>query len=178
MPEENDWLKKFKTIRNNIIQAYRRAGQYLEQYSQVRGNLRVLEGGAGCGVATRILVEALKKYESWQGFDGYEISSEKSRIPTKLLEGCEKVVCYTSLDTNQDPLAQGHAAGSYDVVILNSFLHLSASVTMTMVSIRPLLKPGGLLIMVGLEGELAHNLIYGLLDDFWNGTIVHVFFLF
>jgi acyl transferase domain-containing protein len=176
MKEGNCWLTKFMDISKNIMQVYRRASQYLEQFSQARGSLKVLEAGAGCGVATRSLIEALKKPEKSRVWGDYEIASDTSNIPSKLLEGCEKGLSYTSLNINQDPLVQGHAAGSYDVIILNSFLHLSASVTTTLASVHPLLKPGGVLIMVGTTGELAHNSIYGLLNDFWKGMILHVSF--
>lgn len=74
-------------------------------------------------------------------------------------------------DLEHDPLDQGYAPGSYDVVAGSLVVHATAELEKTLHHIRKILKPGGFLVI----GEGSHNcttggFIFGPLAGWWLGV--------
>lgn len=74
-------------------------------------------------------------------------------------------------DLEQDPLEQGYAPNSYDVVVGSLVVHATAELEKTLRRIRKVLKSGGFLVI----GEGSHNcttggFIFGPLAGWWLGV--------
>ncbi|NJP43479.1 non-ribosomal peptide synthetase [Actinacidiphila epipremni] len=107
--------------------------------------LRVLEVGAGVGGTSTDLVPALA------GHDVDYLFTDVSQF--FLAEARERFaphpwVRYGLFDINEDPVAQGLAANSFDVVLCANVLHNSDDAARTLARLREVLVPGGWLVFM------------------------------
>jgi amino acid adenylation domain-containing protein len=107
--------------------------------------IRLLEIGAGFGTSTASILPTLPA-----GRTEYVYTD----ISTYFLhEAQEKFaqysfVKYGLLDIEKNPYAQGYALHDFDIVIAASVLHATKNITETLMHIRSLLKPYGLLLLL------------------------------
>ena len=131
--------------------------------------LRILEVGGGGGALT------------WQLLDGWpgdteityhftDVSALRVRQAREraAAEGRSNVRCST-FDITRDPVEQGFAPGTYDLVLAYNVVHLAPVVRDGLDHLRRLLAPGGVLGMVELATvPLWMNMIWGLAPGWWG----------
>src|SRR6202041_1796680 len=78
---------------------------------------------------------------------------------------------YEVLDIERDPLAQGFAERSFDIVIAANCLHATGDLRASLAHVAQLLAPGGMLVL--LEATLPErwvDITFGLTDGWWKFT--------
>jgi thioesterase domain-containing protein/malonyl CoA-acyl carrier protein transacylase/SAM-dependent methyltransferase/acyl carrier protein len=134
-----------------------------------RGSLRVLEIGAGRGDLTWRIADRLGP-----GADiDYRFTDVSGLQVRKALRQAEARglgwLRGGHYDINADPVDQGFAAGSYDLVLGFNVVHVAASVPDALRRLARLLRPDGVLGLVELTtAPLWTHLVYGLLPGWWD----------
>ena len=128
--------------------------------------LRILEVGAGTGGTTGSILPLLPRDRTDYVFT--DVSAGFFGAAEERFAACP-FVSYRVLDIERDPLEQGFAAGSYDLVVASNVLHATRDVTASARRCRSLLAPGGELVLFEvLAGRAWHDLTFGLLEGWWR----------
>ena len=128
--------------------------------------LRVLEIGAGTGGTTTYVLPLLPADRVEYTFTDLS--------PLFLDRAAEQFAAYpflrrAILDIERDPASQGFEAAAYDIVIAANVLHATADLRQSMLNVRSLLAPGGLLFLLeGVAPERWVDLSFGLTDGWWR----------
>ncbi|WP_044562063.1 SDR family NAD(P)-dependent oxidoreductase [Azospirillum sp. B4] len=131
------------------------------------GPLRVLEIGAGTGGATVGLVAALDRAGRPFTYTYTDVSPRFLDLGRQLFPGRADLT-FAALDIDADPVAQGFAAGSFDLVVASNVLHAGRDLGTCLDHAKRLLKRGGLLLLneMTAPSDLA-TLTFGLTDGWW-----------
>ncbi|KAH6617173.1 hypothetical protein F5144DRAFT_660065 [Chaetomium tenue] len=130
--------------------------QHLADHSG-RGEIRILELGAGTGGTTSHLLEHLAA----SGL-GHKLRYTFTDLSASLYPFME----YAVLDIEQSPPA--HLLGRFDMVISTNCIHATRDLTRSCTHIRRTLREGGLLCLVELTQNLFwFDLVFGLLEGWW-----------
>ncbi|KAF2971310.1 hypothetical protein GQX73_g2264 [Xylaria multiplex] len=138
-------------------------------------NLRILEVGAGTGAMTARTLFALEEGETRDGgmkFTHYtytDISPAFFEQAQSKFEKFEERISYRTLDLEIDPTQQGFEAGSYDLIIAASVMHVTSDLGRTIQGVRTLLKPGGHLLYVEpvVPDSIIMHFGWGVLPGWW-----------
>ncbi|XTI91351.1 polyketide synthetase, partial [Cenococcum geophilum] len=143
--------------------------QQVTQFGHRYPHMNVLEIGAGTGGATKRIFKKLgKKFGSYTYTDISTGFFEKAK---EVFEEFESKMTFKALNIEKDPIEQGFAEHSYDLIVASLVLHATHEMEVTMRNVRSLLKPGGYLIMLELGDyiEMRTGLIFGCLSGWWMG---------
>lgn len=128
--------------------------------------------GAGTGGATKNILRAIG-----HSFDIYtftDISSSFFENAAEALTPWRDRMVFKVCNAEQDPVEQGFAEGTYDVIIAYMVVHATAKLDESMRNLRKLLRPGGFLIMGegSSDGALqaGAGFIFGTLPGWWRGV--------
>ncbi|KAI0183336.1 hypothetical protein EV127DRAFT_302692, partial [Xylaria flabelliformis] len=106
------------------------------------------EVGAGTDGAIRVILRALSSpdlgYKQYRTYTFMDISSV-FLSPAASSLSVYKDVCFTLLDIEADPLAQGFEA-QYDVIVASYCLQATTRISETLRNCKIILKPGGKLV--------------------------------
>ncbi|KAL4792162.1 hypothetical protein BDV19DRAFT_392334 [Aspergillus venezuelensis] len=147
-------------------------GKIISQLAERYPHLNILEVGAGTGGATTRVLQGLNnKFLSYTFTD---VSSGFFEGAAEMFSEQKDRMVFKTFDCGQDPVAQGYAEGTYDVIVAFLVIHATPDLDLTMRNIRKLLKPGGFLIV----GEGTNNgqpygsagFIFGSLPGWWLGA--------
>jgi len=147
-------------------------GKIISQLAERYPHLNILEVGAGTGGATtRVLQGLSNKFLSYTFTD---VSSGFFEGAAEMFSEHKDRMVFKTFDCGQDPVTQGYAEGTCDVVVAFLVIHATPDLELTMRNIRKLLKPGGLLVV----GEGTNNgqpygsagFIFGSLPGWWLGA--------
>ncbi len=128
--------------------------------------LRILEVGAGTCGTTVHLVEALRPVIA--EYICTDISPVFARRAGARL-AAYPFVTHRDLDLEHDPVAQGFAPASFDLVVAADAVHTTRDVTATVRRLRAMLRPGGMLALVELtRAPLWPDVTFGLLPGWWS----------
>ncbi|KAI0450748.1 hypothetical protein F5B21DRAFT_507934 [Xylaria acuta] len=132
-------------------------------------NMKILEVGAGTGVATkRVFSEIEKTFSSYTFTD---ISSGFFERAQDIFSSYGNRMLYKVLDISRCVSSQGFNEHSYDLVISSAVLHATPSLQDTLSNVRRLLKPGGFLVVFELQPvSTAMGTIFGALPGWWLGA--------
>jgi NADPH:quinone reductase-like Zn-dependent oxidoreductase/SAM-dependent methyltransferase/acyl carrier protein len=129
-------------------------------------HLRVLEIGAGTGGTTGSVLPVLPAGQTEYHFTDlsaafFDAAANRfSQYP---------FLKYRVLDIERDPSSQGFGRHEYDLILAANVLHATRNIRQTMVHVRQLLAPGGLLVLSeGLERQAWLDLTFGMLDGWWR----------
>jgi acyl transferase domain-containing protein/acyl carrier protein/protein-L-isoaspartate O-methyltransferase len=130
--------------------------------------IRILEVGGGTGGTASYVARILPSTRTEYVFT--DIS------PLFATRGAEKFreypfFRYEVLDIERDPIAQGFAEQSFDVVIAANCLHATGDLRASLAHVAHLLAPGGMLVL--LESTLPErwvDITFGLTDGWWKFT--------
>ncbi|MEO8804873.1 MAG: beta-ketoacyl synthase N-terminal-like domain-containing protein [Burkholderiaceae bacterium] len=115
-------------------------------------SLRVLEIGAGTGGTSSALLPALPADRTTYRFtDVSDFFLDRAR--TRF--AAYPFMSFGLLDMDQDPLAQGYAPHSFDVIVSANAVHASRDLRLTLVRLHDLLAPGGVLVLVESTVHMA-----------------------
>lgn len=151
--------------------------QYLSAYATKKPVLNVLEVGASTSNNTQTMFDALREQKNV----AYTLTDSSLSVLQQTKSSITRdFLKIKSLDINRDPLEQGFSPNSYDAILVNNILHTANSLEETLVNLRKLLVPGGVLALVGLSDiSPAYSLIFGMNENLWSGmcftTHIHHF---
>jgi acyl transferase domain-containing protein/SAM-dependent methyltransferase len=140
--------------------------------SHTRPTLRILEIGAGTGATTKTILRTLADGRNTPAYAVYTFTD----ISSGFFPAAQDRFAYAPnmefkvLDVSQDPQDQGFQEGSYDIIIAANVIHATPSLHDTLVNMRSLLRPDGLLIMTEVCSLLrSTNFIFGNFSGWWLG---------
>ena len=131
--------------------------------------LRILEVGGGHGLFTWQLLEG------WHDRDN--VDYHFTDISTLLVRRAAKYartngirgVRFSTYDMTRDPVEQGLAAGSFDLVIAYNVIHVAPSVHTALRHLRSLLSPSGAVSLVEVTDVTRwSHLLWGLAPGWWD----------
>ena len=129
--------------------------------------LRILEVGAGVGSATEAVLPRLPAGQFDYVFT--DISAGFFANAEARFGGKDASMDYRMLNIEQDPVSQGFAAHSFDLVLACNVLHATRFLDETLTHCQTLLAPSGCLVAVeNLQGQSFSDLIFGQLDGWWR----------
>ncbi|KAI0008838.1 hypothetical protein F4779DRAFT_628218 [Xylariaceae sp. FL0662B] len=138
----------------------------LSHLKHLRPNLRVLELGAGTGIATRKILNDLNGL-----YSKYTFSDTSNRLFSIAQEKFQEVknLEFEVLDIGTNLESQGFDEKEYDIVIATNVIHRTADITASLRNIRKLLSPNGRIILQEVDPSCkwAH-LVLSLDKDFMS----------
>jgi ubiquinone/menaquinone biosynthesis C-methylase UbiE len=141
-------------------------GEYLSHFATNKSVQNVLEVGASTSNVTGTLLGAL----SGEKRISYTLTDRSLPILEQMRASLKGSFKLKALDINQDPVEQGFSPGSFDLVIVNNILYTANSLVGTLMNLRRLITPGGVLILAGFSSmSPAYNLIFGMNENMWSG---------
>ncbi|HEY0844910.1 MAG TPA: amino acid adenylation domain-containing protein [Noviherbaspirillum sp.] len=150
---------------NEVQDAYnRQVAQLVARIAGERGQLRVVEVGAGTGATTAAILAALPQSATveycFTDVSPAFLSRAKARFPN---------LHFALLNIERDPCSQGFGEGIADLVIANNVLHATADIGVTLANVYRLAAPGGALVL-NEQTELQPfiHLIFGLTEGWWR----------
>ena len=167
---------------NMLIQMYTQAyglkssltmfKHWFDLQSHKNPNMSVLEIGAGTGSATFPILETIGgsdgKTPRLGSYCYTDISPAFFSDATALLEPWLEFLDFKRLDIERDPVEQGFAAESFDILAASNVLHATKCIDDTLAHCFKLLKPGGTLVIGELTFSLDHTgIIFGTLPGWW-----------
>ncbi|KAK5653765.1 hypothetical protein OQA88_7922 [Cercophora sp. LCS_1] len=149
---------------------YAQMGEYVQTLVHKDPFLKFLEIGAGTGGATFKLMERMQRDDRLlvENYTYTDISAGFFETARERFSKWTSQIDFKTLDISRDPLQQGYAAHSFDVIVASIVLHATPLMDITMANVRKLLKPGGRLILMELTAvAAAQNAIFGTLEGWW-----------
>ncbi|KAI2936356.1 hypothetical protein CBS63078_867 [Aspergillus niger] len=158
---------------------------FVDLLAHQNGGMKFLEVGGGTAAATRHLINAL----SMNGPSGVTESSNSpgslrceqycfTDVSATFLEKArdefsdhQSQMSFQTLDIEKDFSEQGVSDGTYDVVVANAVLHITADLENTFRNVRKSMKTGGKLILTEFlqPDGWALGFIFGLFPGWWVG---------
>ncbi|KAL5052317.1 hypothetical protein BDW71DRAFT_202434 [Aspergillus fruticulosus] len=178
---ETNMLEEFRV--NNVLDEYYEKGfgflqsglwmsRTIAQLAERYPHLSILEIGAGTGGATKRILRHLG--DKFLRYTFTDVSSGFFEKGAEVFAEYKERMVFKTLDCGQDPVAQGYAEGSYDVVVASLVIHATPDLDVTMRNIRKLVKPGGFLVVAdGSNNGQPHGtggFIFGPLPGWWLGV--------
>ena len=130
-------------------------------------HLRVLEIGAGTGGTTGSVLPVLPAERTEYHYTDLSAGFFDARRHGSPIIRCQ---VYRVLDIERNPGEQGFGRHQYDLVLAANVLHATRNIEETVVHVRQLLAPGGLLVSLGkgLDRLAWLDLTFGLLEGWWR----------
>ncbi|PWY66108.1 putative hybrid NRPS/PKS enzyme [Aspergillus heteromorphus CBS 117.55] len=142
----------------------------VEQIVHRYPHMKVLEIGAGTGMATKKVIQRVG--HSFGSYTFTDISSGFFENAREIFASHQDQMVYKVLDAEKDPVAQGFGEQSYDLIIASFVLHATSHLETTLRNLRRLLKPGGYVVMLEVTNLEQSRLgyIFGSLPGWWLGA--------
>ncbi|KAL9595199.1 MAG: hypothetical protein Q9219_006593 [cf. Caloplaca sp. 3 TL-2023] len=161
-----DKLRKFYRSYHLLNHACEAGGAVVSFLMDQKPNMRILEIGAGTGASTGSILRTLGT--SFESYDFTDISPGFFADAKEELKEWGPKISYRRLDIEEDPMAQGFEAGSYDLVIAANVLHATKNISKTLKNVRSLLRPGGKALIGEIVLQLiSAALVFGILPGWW-----------
>jgi len=175
--QDQDLIEKFYDETNEIPEAFKLVGRYLEALVHKNPGMKILEIGGGTGATTKFLNMTLElehaqklglhKYSTYDFTDISRsfLDKAKDRFRNNRMN-------FKLLDIEKDPVTQGFEESSYDMIIAANVFHATPNLHETIQHARKLLKPGGklLLMEVCAPQHVLTGFVFGLLPGWWLST--------
>jgi acyl transferase domain-containing protein/2-polyprenyl-3-methyl-5-hydroxy-6-metoxy-1,4-benzoquinol methylase len=134
--------------------------------------MKILEVGAGTGSMTlpvlKVLSESGGSLPRLSSYCFTDISPSFFEKASEMLEQWSSLMEYKKLDIEKDPIGQGFAPESFDVIVASNVLHATSRVDVTLKNCLKLLKPGGKITIGEITWKSDHiGLIFGTMPGWW-----------
>ncbi|KJR81416.1 polyketide synthase [Sporothrix schenckii 1099-18] len=184
---QGDVLGQYYAHNPRMARQYQQAAVYVDLLAHKNPHMRILEIGAGTGGATLPLLHALgggadgrNTLPRFASYDVTDISSGFFEAVQAKTQPWASLLRFRRLDIERDPVAQGVAAGAYDLVVAANVLHATRNMARTVRHARRLLRPGGTLLLIELVrvpqqrvSTAAVGNIFGIFDGWWVAEEPH-----
>ncbi|MCB2354690.1 condensation domain-containing protein [Clostridium estertheticum] len=160
---------------NSNMEGNKLAAQCIKECIKMRlgkyakGNkVRILEVGAGVGVATSYVLEAIKEYVENVEYYYTDISKSLVEYGQNTYGSKYPFVIFKKLDLEKDAKSQGFDLNNFDLVLAVNVIHATRNIKQTIGRIKKLMKRNGTFLL--LEGTCRQDfstLTFGLLDGWW-----------
>ena len=142
--QEFSFGRYFNQIAAGVLSGWLRAHSCRMQ----RQPLRILEVGGGTGGTTASLLPELAAYAQQQAVH-YEFTDISALFTGRASEkfAAYDFLQYRQFDLQKSAAEQGFAAASYDLIVAANVIHATQHIGHALDNLRPLLKPGGSLVM-------------------------------
>ncbi|KAJ5113444.1 hypothetical protein N7456_001978 [Penicillium angulare] len=135
-------------------------------------HMNILEIGAGTGGATKAIFREID--DNFRSYTYTDISAAFFENAASLFSQHKDRMIFKTFDAEKDPLSQGFAEGTYDLVVAFFVIHATSDLERALRHIRRMLKPGGFLVVgegqEGMNGVASSGFIFGTLPGWWLGT--------
>lgn len=140
----------------------------VKQLAHQHPRMRIVEVGAGTGGTTRAVLNALgTQYTSYTYTDISTGFFENAR--TVFSQHINKLA-FKTLNIENNPVDQGFAEGTFDMVVSSNCLHATRSLGETLRHCRQLLRPGGRLVLLEITQDfLPTQLVMSTLPGWFLG---------
>ncbi|ORY61265.1 putative polyketide synthase [Pseudomassariella vexata] len=166
---ESGLLDDYYTVGFGFKQVCKWLSRVLVQICNRYPHMNILEIGAGTGGATKSILPALDR--NFLSYTFTDVSAGFFDNAATLFSDYKDQMRFKVFDLEKDPLDQGYAEGSYDVIVGSLVVHATAELEKTMHYLRRLLKPGGLLVIgEGCRNCTTGGFIFGPLAGWWLGV--------
>ncbi|KAI1407896.1 putative polyketide synthase [Hypoxylon sp. FL1857] len=180
---ETTMLEQFRSDGNDILDRYYAEGtitkhlanwvaRAIKQIVDRHPHMNILEVGAGTGGATKAILNEIG--DSFSSYTYTDISAGFFENASSVFSQYGEKMVFKTLDVEKDPVQQGYAEATYDLVIAFFVIHATSDLEHSLHNIRKLLKPGGFLaIGEGADngtGTATSGFIFGTLPGWWIGT--------
>ncbi|MFS0518811.1 beta-ketoacyl synthase N-terminal-like domain-containing protein [Nostoc sp. UIC 10607] len=146
-------------------------------YQQEKQPLRILEVGAGSGLLTQVVAKELsqltsQKVEYWVT----DISpSFMEQLQHRIADNGFDFIQTRVFDISRDPITQGYAPGSFDVILALNVVHATPNIENTLFNLRSLLAPNGILALIeATKMPPWIDMIWGLSKGWWQFEDTHL----
>ncbi|KAI0481329.1 polyketide synthase [Xylariaceae sp. FL0804] len=165
----------YETLPRLQKRSFVQLGHLIAQYAVKQPGASVLEIGA-TGAATAHVLRAFEARGSDEGASGtllgqYDFTNASRDSLEAAKEKCpswESLVSFKQLDIFTDPLTQGFAANSYDLVVASGVARDTPDLPQMLAHVRRLLRPGGRLMLVETtRPRLDTQVVFGGLPGSW-----------
>ncbi|OIW26902.1 beta-ketoacyl synthase domain-containing protein [Coniochaeta ligniaria NRRL 30616] len=150
------------------------AATYMRALVHKSPNPNVLVIGGGTGGAALPLIQTMERSNgSRLPVDMYTCTEASTdlleRARSRFDDRWAAPIGFKTFDPSHDPLAQGYAAQSFDLVVASMVSYAAARTDATVARLRKLLRLGtGRLMLVELTAvAAAHTAVFGTLDGWW-----------
>jgi acyl transferase domain-containing protein/SAM-dependent methyltransferase len=134
--------------------------------------MKIIEIGAGTGSMTLPVLQILSKSSgSMPRLSSYcftDISPSFFEKASETFEQWSSLMEYKRLNIENDPIDQGFAPESFDIIVASNVLHATSRVDATLKNCLKLLKPGGKIVIGELTWKSDHiGFIFGTMPGWW-----------
>ncbi|KAJ3577384.1 hypothetical protein NPX13_g3183 [Xylaria arbuscula] len=147
-------------------------GKFVRLLCHKRPNLRILEVGAGTGATTELILRDLTDGSSLPFYSQYMFTDISAGFFSQARERFPYAanIDFQVLDISKEPLAQGFAAESYDLILAANVIHATPYLVETLGNLKSLLKPDGILVFTEVcTVNQVPNYIMGNFSGWWLG---------
>ena len=148
----NDMLGKLYTDGLGFKQANIDLAAIASQLTHRYPAMNILEIGAGTGGATRNILNTIGTRQ-FCSYTYTDISAGFFEKAADLFSEYSNKMTFKVLNVENDPMEQGFAEHSYDLIVASNVLHATKTLEETMNNCRRLLKPGGYLMLLEITSE-------------------------
>lgn len=144
-------------------------GGLVQQLTHRFRQMDIVEFGAGTGSGTEAIMSRIG--DNYGSYTYTDISAGFFVEAQSIFKEQADKFTYATLDVEKDPVQQGYAAHSYDLVVASNVLHATKSLEQTLSNVRKLLKPGGYLVILEITDvkPLRPTFFFGSLPTWWVG---------
>ncbi|KAI1176375.1 beta-ketoacyl synthase domain-containing protein [Nemania sp. FL0916] len=133
-------------------------------------HLDILEIGAGTGGATKSILRKIDR--SFASYTYTDISTGFFETAGTVFAQFRDRMIFKSFDAERDPVSQGFAPHSYDLIVASFVLHATSKLEEALHNVRRLLRPGGYLVLAESTNndQVRAGFIFGTLPGWWSGV--------
>ncbi|KAH8805416.1 hypothetical protein F5884DRAFT_846143 [Xylogone sp. PMI_703] len=148
--------------------------EFLQCLALGKPNLRVLELGAGSGMATTAILKHLTRTDGQALYSQYVVSDVSSGIINSIkneqhFKGIPNLE-FATFDIGKDPADQGFEDREFDLIVASGVIHTTPRIQESLINARKLLSPNGRLLLQEPRGGLTwYKFVFGTLPGWWCG---------
>ncbi|KAL8769661.1 MAG: hypothetical protein Q9209_004458 [Squamulea sp. 1 TL-2023] len=176
---EDSLVKGFYDAQVHSSACFARLQKYITARAIKGPTMRILEVGAGTGVFTKVILEALSgrahdpsQPQKFSEYHFTDISPAFFEPARKEFSAYNQKMMFRTLDIEKDIDIQAQEESSYDLIIAANVLHITRYLASPLRNLRKLLKAGGKMIIheTTTPDDITTGFIFGLLPEWWQAT--------